>query len=585
MLALDIKNTFSAVSLLFDGVLMGKPDFGRIPFTPGKTVLTERERAPFFPTSSVHRAHCNGEALLSFLRTVSESPESGVHSVVVLSHGKCVFEASSAGYDTCQPHATFSLCKTVTGLAIGMLVDDGKLSLDDKAIALFPKYKSLFTSPKMRSLTVRHLLSMSTGVVFNEIGAATEEDFLRSYFSSRIRFAPGTEFSYNSMNSYLLAAIVCRVSGTSLSDFLRERLFEPLGIPDFFWEKSATGIEKGGWGLYLSPRSMARLGQFFLSGGTANGKRLISERFIREMTSVQMHVPEKIGPFDYGYQMWVHRENSSLLLNGMLGQNVWVYPKEELVVAITAGDNCIFQDAHTLVSAMSAFTASQSVPTRGRFALQRELRRLRTHFGEGASYTPPIADSEALSAERLMPRESLYGKYAVSRNNTALLPLVVRTTQNSPSRGIRLIKLAPGGSVHRMTLTFSEGTSHYTIPVGRYHFVSSVLSVEGEIYRVAAAYSYGRDEERRPYFKIELRFPELPSSRRLLFREGKEGLTLLLGESPGAEFVQKLLTVTPAIVGENVFLDLLGKRTPAFLTAKLSQTFSPLLTLTRRRGD
>src|SRR5699024_4911566 len=145
---------------------------------------------------------------------------------------------------------------------------------------------------RFRSLTVRHLLTMTSGVDFDEVGAVTEEDWVKCYFESGVRFEPGAEFAYNSMNSYLLSAIVRERTGQGLSQVLRPRVFVPLGFGRVHWETCPRGIEKGGWGLYLCPEDMAKIGQLLLQKGRWNGRQLVSEEFLREMTRKQVDTPD-----------------------------------------------------------------------------------------------------------------------------------------------------------------------------------------------------------------------------------------------------------------------------------------------------
>jgi CubicO group peptidase (beta-lactamase class C family) len=191
-----------------------------------------------------------------------------------------------------------------------------------------------------------------------------------------LRFEPGTAFSYNSMNSYMLAAIHRRITGITLTEFLEARLWRPLDIRTPFWETCPKGIEKGGWGLYLSTEAMARLGQLFLDKGTYNGRRIIGEDLLAEAVSTPAAVSERVGAFDYGYQLWVERTGESFLFNGILGQNVWVYPKRKLVFAVTAEEPAVFQDATALLAAMEILKKDESWEKRRHMPSERRQRYL-----------------------------------------------------------------------------------------------------------------------------------------------------------------------------------------------------------------
>lgn len=575
---MSIKDTYSVVRVLYDSIVRGKTDFASIAHLPAKTKLLSYDKDPFFPSASARAAGMDGERLLRFIETVSADKTADIHSLVVLSHGKCVFEAAKAGYDTTLPHATFSLCKTLTGIAIGMLIDDGRLSLTDPVLSFFPEHSAKHKSGKHKLLTVAHLLEMSSGITFNETGVITSESYTNGYFESPIRGTPGKEFSYNSMNSYILSAIVTRVSGQPLSEFLKHRLFAPLGITNYFWESSTEGIEKGGWGLYLSVRSMAKLGQLFLDRGRVGGREIVSAKWLAEMGKPHMKVSDSIGAFHYGYHMWCHKEDGTLLLNGMLGQNVWIDPDASLVVAATAGDNCLFQDAVALMSAMRLLRGGKPADT---LATRNRRRYLARHFGEDGSFIPPYISPEGKeAAAALLPR--ITGKFTLAQNNSGVLPLLTRMIQNSPTKGIEAIELrkADGYKEGTITVSFKEGGHTYCIWAGYADFLLGTLDIHGEKYRVGAAYTLGLDAERAPFFKLEIRFSEMASTRRLIIRPTEEGLLLTLSEQPGYPLIERF-TKDVRIEG-NELLNLLTKsKMPVEWALKHTRrAFSPAVTLT-----
>ena len=197
------------------------------------------------------------EKILAFLDELLAMPELHPHLLMIAKDDKIICECEFYPYRADIWHIGHSLCKSITGLAVGLLVDDGILSLDDKITDLFAKRAFSIDFARQKDITIRHLLTMSAGVAFNELGSVTYEDWAEGFFSAGVKFSPGTQFMYNSMNSYLLAAILCRVTGQSLVDYLTPRLFEPLGVPPVYWETCPMGIEKGGWGIYLREVDMA----------------------------------------------------------------------------------------------------------------------------------------------------------------------------------------------------------------------------------------------------------------------------------------------------------------------------------------
>ncbi len=581
---MDLKNTANAARLLYDGMVKGKTDFARISFVPQKTAALPEDGERAFKRSSPERAGLNGRKTLALLESLSIAPEANIHSVLLLARGKEIFSASAAGYSTRMPHATFSLCKTVTGLAIGMLRDEGKLSLDDKLTRFFPEYSSILLSKKTRMLTVRHLLTMSSGVVFAESGAAVEENWIKSFFESGFRFTPGTAFAYNSMNSYMLAAVVTRVAHASLSDYLEPRLFAPLGIKNAFWEKCPRGIEKGGWGLYLSAESMAKLGQLLLNGGVYNGYRIVSEEWVKEATAIQNRTPASLGtPYHYGYHLWVG-EDGSFLLNGMFGQNTLVCPKAGTVLTLTAGDDCLFQDAPSLALA-AARLADIGGKRKLLFSpfLAARLRRAEKNFGRRYAWLSAAGDGHEAEKEAYFRARGIFSEHHASANNTGVLPFLTRLIQNNHSEGLSYVTLEKTGHAS-LSLTLEEGKAAYTVALGAHRYLDGVLDVHGEVYRVRGAYEWGYDEHRAPALKISLVFPELASSRQLIFRMQSGSLTLSLFEKPGFSFIEKLVRSSgDTLVKEGgVIAFLLDRINLERLMFRAGAVFAPKLRLSRR---
>lgn len=580
---MDLINTAAAAKLLYDSMVKDKTDFSPIPYLPQKTFLQKERTKNPFPRSFPTRVGLDAELLLSALRELSSTLSSGIHSCLVVTDGKCLFDASVPGFDTGLAHATFSMCKSVTALAVGMLIDDGKLSLSDKVYRFFPEYTPNRLQGRMRALTVSHLLTMTSGVVFAEVGVAVETDYAKSYFESAVKSEPGTTFAYNSMNSYILASIVCRVTGKSLMAFLTERLWKPLDIRDAFWERCPKGIEKGGWGLYLSPYSMAKLGLLFLGGGAYKGKRIVSEDWIRHMVTPTGLVPESVGNFDYGSHVWVHREDGSYLLNGMLGQNVWVSPALNTVVVLTSGETTLFQDGKTLNIFLRALVGKQAAAPRiGSPFTALAIRREEKRFCRDALWLPARVDEEEKRGRRGFLLPHLLGKHTLPKNNSGLLPLVYRLHQCNHGAGIQGLTVEQAEK-DTLRFTFTEGEVSFSFLAGHHRYLQGIMRARGEVYRTAAAYAFAEDENRLPLLKVTLHFPELASVRRLIFRRKDGSYHLTLSEAPGFDFVEKLLAV--GISNERPIVEFIKEKLNfRFLLMKAEAHFSPTFPLSRGDG-
>ena len=217
----------------------GKSNPSVIPFYPQKTEISGDEEQ-YFRRVSPERAGVSSGRLLAMLKAFEKEKRSNIHEFICIKDGEVICECAHPGYSVNTWHLSHSMSKTVTGMAIGMLVDDGLLDISTPIHKLFPEY--IYKDPKFEGITVKHLLTMTSGVRFAESGSVTATKWTDAYFAASCAFAPGTDFAYNSMNSYILARIVVKLTGKSMSEFLEERLFTPLGITNKFWEVSAEGV-------------------------------------------------------------------------------------------------------------------------------------------------------------------------------------------------------------------------------------------------------------------------------------------------------------------------------------------------------
>ena len=233
-----------------------------------------------------------------------------VHSFVLLKDGKLVAEGYWAPYDAETPHALYSLSKSFTSMAIGLAIQDGKLTLEDRIADIFPE-ESAEISEKYRSVTVRDLLTMRSGHAPGiEVDSMDSDDWVRNFFSQEPNGEPGETFAYNNGATYMLSAIFRKVTGETVHDRLKRDVFEPLGFEETTWETCPQGTPQGFSGLSVRTRELARFGQLLLDKGVADGKQLLPADYIAEATSMQVPAdPVYINPLSswgqgYGYQFW-----------------------------------------------------------------------------------------------------------------------------------------------------------------------------------------------------------------------------------------------------------------------------------------
>ena len=331
-----------------------------------------------------------------------------MHGLVLLHRGEVVAEGHWDPYRADDPHTLFSLSKSFTSTAIGMLVADRKLTVEDPVLDFFPDEAPPRPGEKLRRMRVKHLLTMTTGHDADPTRAVREmgPEWRRSFLALPVEHEPGTHFVYNSVATYMLSAIAQRLSGQRLVELLGPRLFEPLGITSPVWETSPEGIDAGGWGLSARTMDIARFGQLYLQRGSWHGKQLVPEAWVAEATAARVpNAPSSNPDWEqgYGYQFWRCR-HGAYRGDGAFGQFCVVMPEQEAVLAITAGV-ANMQSVLDLVweHLLPALRAGASADGAGKPALRERLAGLRL---------PPVAgEASSPRAAKLTGRQ-----YAVAEN-------------------------------------------------------------------------------------------------------------------------------------------------------------------------
>ena len=260
-----------------------------------------------------------------------------MHSFMLVRHGFVIAEGWWKPESAEKSHVLHSLSKSFTSTAVGLAVAEGKLSIDDPVLKFFPDEAPATPSEKLKAMRVRDLLTMSTGHDV-EVKFTTNTPWVQTYLSHPVLHKPGAHFLYNTPGSYMLSAIVQNVTGQTELDYLRPRLFEPLGIENPEWGASPQGINFGGWGLFLRTEDIAKFGQLYLQKGRWKGKQLIPAAWVEQATSKQVSNgsdPTKDWDQGYGFQFWRCR-HGAFRGDGANGQFCVVLPEQDAVIAITA---------------------------------------------------------------------------------------------------------------------------------------------------------------------------------------------------------------------------------------------------------
>lgn len=286
-----------------------------------------------------------------------------MHSFMLVRHGHVVAEAWWSPEAADKPHVLWSLSKSFTSTAVGLAVAEGKLSIEDPVLKFFPDSCPSEPSTNLKTMRVRDLLTMSCGHDV-EPKRNENEPWVDTFLKHPVPHEPGTHFLYNSMGTYMLSAIVQKVTGHTLLDYLKPRLFEPLGIENPTWDSSPQGINCGGWGLKIRTEDIAKFGQLYLQKGKWDGKQLIPTSWIEQATSKQISNgtdPNRDWTQGYGFQFWRCRHNA-FRGDGKDGQFCVVLPDLDAVVAITADTRDMQAELNVVWDKLLPAFQSKSLP-------------------------------------------------------------------------------------------------------------------------------------------------------------------------------------------------------------------------------
>ena len=564
-----------------------------------KPILNPTPQKPRFVPSAIQKPFArvipesqgvSSSHVSAFLNALKDDPTLDMHGVLILKNGKMIAEATFGAYDQKVWHITHSECKSITGLAVGMLIDEGKLSLDDRIIDIFSSRVSKINQFTHRAMTIRHLLTMTSGVIFNEAGSVTETDWVKCFLESVVLKEPGTSFQYNSMNTYMLACAIKQITGQGLVEYLKPRLFDPLGISNFFWETCPMGNEKGGWGLYILPEDIAKIGQLVLDSGKFEGKQLVSEQWIAEATRAQAQPPKTLGTYDYGYQTWVGRNERSFLFNGMFGQNVLGFFDNGILLVSNAGNNELFQQSSYYALATQYFGALKSTEESGRIlslsgagALQSAKKHLAAVLDtpKTALFGDLFDTRQKLDVKEICKRLDNRAYFAAGDKRAAavgVLPLYAQTLQNNFSRGLHAISFAWRDGA--LVMLIDEADERHALPVGFDEPARAELATHGEIYTVAVSGRFSADEMGLPVLSVRISLLEAANARliKIRFFDGKIETQWL--EFPGKAYLNDALT---EVKGQSALLSgMLERSDEELLRFRITRILEPQVTLLER---
>src|ERR1044071_6713545 len=397
------------------------------------SVTSSAQKTASLPRSSPEQQGIASADLLAFVDAADKEVDA-MNSFMLVRHGQVVAEGWWAPYDRDTPHMLYSLSKSFTSTAVGFAIAEGKLNLDDQVVKFFPDEAPAEPSDNLRAMRVRDLLRMNTGNQLEapirvNFPALQTETWTKTFLTHAVPFKPGTHFLYNSPATYMLSAIVQKVTGMTVLQYLRPRLFEPLGFKDPTWVSSPQGITAGAYGLSVRTEEIARFGEVYLHQGMWNGKQLVPATWVAQATAVQTSTgsaPASDWDQGYGYQFWRSRHNS-FRGDGAFGQYCMVIPELDAVVAITSGVRNMQQVMNLvwdkLLPAMKSGRLPENAAARRQLAAR--LAALKVKFPSGSSSSPI---SSSMSGKWFEFPDNDRGIKAVSFDfNSSSPTLIVRT--------------------------------------------------------------------------------------------------------------------------------------------------------------
>ena len=406
------------------------------------------------------------DRLRAFLDTLMRLPGTDIHSVIVMRRGKVIGEMYPQPFRARFGHTIYSASKTFTAAAVGIAIAENRLRLDDRLAVFFPEQLPAEVSEWLASVRVRDLLTMTSGFPADWNMRSRYTEWVKTYLSRTLTSRPGVKFVYDSIDTYLISAIIQRVTGQSMMEYLRPRLFQPLGINVVAWEESPEGVTTGGWGLWLQAESMAKFGQLLLNGGkwsvmapdsTVTTTQILPESWVRNMLT--RHVDNPKGD-NYGYQIWLCAESEGATrIDGAMGQFVFIIPEKEMVVVMT---QCI----------ASGSNAGQ----RERYALFRQLLPAITDrpTGAGRAYQRLLNFERAAVLPLAHELAKKQGLKPSAKSSAVKLPLSLTLPDNR--LGWQSVDISEGEERKHLIMTVTTADGPQAIALGYEEWAESVVT-------------------------------------------------------------------------------------------------------------
>ena len=444
------------------------------------------------PRSTPEEQGISSSAILRFIDQADETLD-GPHSFMLVRHGHVVAEGWWAPYTANDQHVMFSLSKSFTSTAVGLAVEQGLLSIDDPVLKFFPEDAPKEPSQNLKAMRVRDLLTMSTGHHDEEIRAFpyNTADAVKAFLALPVAHKPGTHFVYNTPATFMQSAIITKLTGMSVMDYLRPRLFAPLAIVDPWWEQNPAGISMGGFGLNIRTEDIAKFAQLYLRKGEWQGKQLVPASWIEQATAKQVSNgsnPNSDWEQGYGFQFW-RSKHGTYRGDGAFGQYALVLDKQDAVIAITSGTKNMAATMNLVWETLLPALNNEQPLAPDAAAQQKLTAKLR-----GLSLPIPVSSAQSSLATSVTGRRYVFP---------------------SNPQGIETITLNAAAPDADQTVSIKIGGVDQTIAIGNGKWVKGEMKLDTEPKPVAIAasgvdyVSVGRLTQSAPAADIGLDFTPL----------------------------------------------------------------------------
>ena len=376
------------------------------------------------PRSTPAAEGISTQAVIDMMDSLMALPECDLHHVMVVRHGKVVAELHLAPFRAEDSHTLYSASKTFTSLAVGIAIDENLLRLTDRVMTFFPDKRTIQVSDNMADMTVRDLLMMASGVKPDWTMRNNSTDWVKDWLAKPVDDKPGSLFQYDSMCTFMLSAIVQRVTGQTMLEYLQKKLFDPMHITMADWETSPDGINTGGWGLRVQAETMAKLGLLLLNKGNWNGQQLVSADYVQQACSrlidggAKETVPPTDGNQGYGYQVWQSKWPGSFRADGAMGQYTVVVPQEDLVVVILGMKLYGHEELACIWNQL--MPGMKDAPLKPENKLQKRLEKLCTNAKLSLPQGKPSSKKANVMGRTLQLSHNNFGLARIVVNGTSL---------------------------------------------------------------------------------------------------------------------------------------------------------------------